>query len=133
MKPETIYYYLFLLMAFLMPVFEKAVPVIIILILVNWLADLQVGLSFLVFPVIFSTTDRRLFKGSQIRDILIAFVAGCVSYSIFMLVAAFYRYSNSLQINEFLYIKLAIGRHPAYFHRLSPGFTTLLTPCTIST
>jgi hypothetical protein len=36
---SLIYYYLFLLLAFLLPFFERAVPLVIILIVMNWLAE----------------------------------------------------------------------------------------------
>jgi O-antigen ligase len=43
---KTVYYYLFLLLAFLLPVFERAVPLIIILIVINWLVEGRFKLKF---------------------------------------------------------------------------------------
>jgi O-antigen ligase len=152
-----IYYYLFLLLAFLLPVLERAVPLVIILIVINWLVEgrftlklsrlysrkssdilllallfviyvislmysdnvrqgvfeLEVTLSILVFPVIFATIDRDIFIGKS-HYIFMAFCAGCLLASLFMLGNATLKYLNSSNLNAFIYYNLASGKHSSY-------------------
>ncbi len=155
-----IYYYLFLLLAFLLPLYERAVPLVVILIVVNWSVEgrftwkfhqclhnkrslfilsfsllfllyafslvysdnlrmgaleLQTELSLLVFPVIFATIDREAFAGEKAGHIFLAFFAGCLLSSLVLLGDASFRYIESLNPNEFIYTKLAAGKHPSYF------------------
>jgi O-antigen ligase len=157
---HSVYYYLFILFSFLLPLYERAVPLVIILIVINWMAEgqfrqkiyqclrdpksqfilsfallylvnlvslsyshnlrqgifnLQVGLSLLVFPVIFATIYRPNFSQEKTQHIFFAYAIGCFLSSILLLFMASARFANSPNPDEFLYINLAAGRHPAYF------------------
>jgi O-antigen ligase len=153
------YYYLFLLLAFIMPVYQKAVPWVVILIVAKWMAEgqfrrkylqiissrrsqliasfallfllyllsllytgnqrqgyseLQIGLSMLVFPVIFATLDMKAFPGEKTNHVFVAFVAGCLAASLILIISAVVRYHGSSNLNEFIYTKIAAGGHPSY-------------------
>lgn len=140
------------LIAFLLP-FKKGVPVLIILLCLNWilegnfrnkfqeikkrnifilfislyalyvaglgwssnlgagLFDLQVKLSLLVFPIIYSTTplDKK-----DLNNVLSLFLAGCCLASILLLIRATYLYFLN-HVNDFLYVNLSCFMHPSYF------------------
>lgn len=154
-----IYYYLFLLLSFMLPLYERAVPIVIILIVVNWVVEgrfrlrfkhifhnkqslliisftilflvyalslvysnnlrqgfieLEVKLSLLIFPVIFATIDRQSLNGKKAENILLAFIAGCLLTSLFLLLGAYIRFASSANPYEFIRTILTAGRHPSY-------------------
>jgi O-antigen ligase len=167
------YYYLFLILAFIMPVYQKAVPGVVILIVINWFAErqfrqkyrqiksnrssmliasfallfifylvsllyssnklqgmteLQIGLSLLIFPVIFASIDTEVFPREKSRHIFIAFISGSLVASFMLIIIAAVRYHGSSNLNEFIYTKIAWGGHPSYismYFSLSVAFVTL--------
>ena len=74
--------------------------------------DLETKLSFIVFPLIFSS----LLISEEIRkNTLIAFMAGCFVTCIFSLINAENNYINDADITHFFYNDLGNSIHPTYF------------------
>jgi O-antigen ligase len=91
------------------------------------LFDLQVKLSFFIFPWIFST---RPFTSPKLDRILSAFLLGCAAASVLLLLRAtcYYFFRNE---NKFFYIELSYFMHPGYFSMyLNLGVIYLL--CSLS-
>lgn len=156
----SIYYYLIIILVFLLPLYQRAVPLVIILITLNWIVEgnyrrkftqfpkknigrlillfvllyvfylfslaysknldnglfeLQVKLSLFVFPILFATINRNIITQKRTLHICLAFCAGCILASVFILIAAFYRYSRTLELNEFIYTNLSILVQTTYY------------------
>ncbi|MBI9037062.1 MAG: O-antigen ligase family protein [Bacteroidales bacterium] len=86
--------------------------------------DVQVKLSLLIFPLIFSTLDFDFFDKKKINKILFAFVLSTLLLSVVCLITAYFDYRKSLWINEFYYVPLSninlfgkeiLSKHPSYF------------------
>ncbi len=171
-NPKThnqIYFFLFLALAFSIPLHEKLTPPIIALIGLNWLLeanfikkakevlhnrkrsflflfsllyffylfgllysqnldyalfDIQMKLSLLIFPLIFSTLDFNFFNKEKINKILWAFVFGSLTISVSCLISSFFEYQKTSLLQDFYYIRLSdirlfgfklISKHPSYF------------------
>jgi len=77
--------------------------------------DLEVKLSLLIFPIIFSTIKKEVFTVSNFEKILIVFIVGCFVGTVISLVDAFIIFSDNNQFSEFYYIELSFFHHPGYF------------------
>ena len=86
--------------------------------------DVQMKLSLLIFPLIFSTINFNFFDKKKIDKILFAFVLSTLLLSVICIITAYFDYSKSLWINEFYYIPLSninlfgehvLSKHPTYF------------------
>lgn len=75
--------------------------------------DLEIKFSLILFPLLFSTIDDSLDR-KQIKRILIAFVAGCFTGSIMLLIHAFQSYSETGRMDPFAYTNLSWYFHPSY-------------------
>lgn len=86
--------------------------------------DIQMKLSLLIFPLVFSTLDFGFFDKRKINKILWAFVLGTLTISIFCIITSYFDYLKTFWIKEFYYIQLSdinlfglkiISKHPSYF------------------
>jgi O-antigen ligase len=76
--------------------------------------DLEVKLSLLIFPLIFATATVPMFTVNQYNKILVAFVAGCISGSLILLVhAGISQYLTHID-GSFYYTRLAWYAHSTY-------------------
>ncbi|MFK8046294.1 MAG: O-antigen ligase family protein [Crocinitomicaceae bacterium] len=73
--------------------------------------DLEVKLSLLIFPLIFSFIR---YSKSELIILLKLFCAGLVISSSLLLVLAYVSYNNSSDISDFFYINLSPKIHPSY-------------------
>jgi O-antigen ligase len=160
---NKIYYYLFIALAFTIPVFGKLLSPIIILIGLNWILelnfrekwrriienktakklmlftslyliyligtlytentshaeagaffDLEIKLSFLLFPVFFATIDFTKVRKDFYNRIRYAFILGCVVSTLLMFNFAVFQYFQLKTTDVFYYTQLAIRQHPSY-------------------
>ena len=155
-SPVNIVLVLFSLLAFMLPVYKKPIPLIIVLLLVvliyytirektfrsfrlttvsaasiglyllyaigllytenmkSGLFDMEVKMSFLIFPLIFALAAPFIKTGfrAQIEQV---FIAGVLFSSLLSLTMAAIRYSESQNIQEFFYIHFSRQFHPSYF------------------
>lgn len=145
--------------AFLIPVVPRLVPLVIVLLTINWLFgtnfrnsfrelktnrhkqrlilfslfyliyiaglvysenlgyaffDLEVKLSLLIFPLIFAFSPWPLYLGDEWKRILTAFVAGCLTGALLLLVHAALEFSVEADYQAFLYSRLSWYIHPSY-------------------
>jgi O-antigen ligase len=78
----------------------------------NGIFNLQQKLSLLLFPLLFAAESAR---GSiQVKNILTFFCTGTFLLSLFILLRAFYRWSNGEGSEVFHYMSLAHPLHPSY-------------------
>ncbi|MCF8368467.1 MAG: O-antigen ligase family protein [Bacteroidales bacterium] len=78
------------------------------------LESLEVKLSLLVFPLLFSTTDFSVFPENFIRNIQKAFIAGCFINSLLLFNSAVLRYFQTESTLEFYYGRLSLSWHASY-------------------
>jgi O-antigen ligase len=76
--------------------------------------DLEIKLSFLFFPLIFSTMDSEHFSDSNISKILSAFVFGCFLTTLILVYSAIDKYLQNAEISNFFYTGLSSSHHPSY-------------------
>ncbi|NCA76526.1 MAG: hypothetical protein EOM90_09330 [Alphaproteobacteria bacterium] len=150
--------------AFFLPVYGRVVPLLITLMVLNWITDIrsirnfkllfrektrlqilcfgalyllylvgmtysvnqeygwfdmEIKLSLIVFPLVFSTSVQPLFPENRIRLIFQSFVAGCITGTVILLVHAAigalgYRIKGYHIPGSFYYMKLAWYFHASY-------------------
>ena len=76
------------------------------------LFDLEIKLSILIFPFLFSTSPSL--NKQQVTNVLLAFIAGCLAAMIICLSYALYRYQAEHDVGFFLYGELSLLHHPTY-------------------
>jgi O-antigen ligase len=153
-------YYLFIALAFAIPLYDRLVVYIIMALVLNWIIDgrfvqkfkllsgdkrrwellgfsslyllycigifysdnldygyfdLQVKLSLLIFPLLFSTADSDLFNSQKIYHLFTAFLLGCIFISLLVLIHAYLNYNLTNSRLEFYYENLSAFQHPSYF------------------
>ncbi|MEI7490439.1 MAG: O-antigen ligase family protein [Bacteroidota bacterium] len=156
---QHVFWYCCLGIAFMLPVWGKLVPTIIVILILNWLIsgdyirtipvlfseknrrntllfsglyvfyllgllytsdyayarfDLEVKLSLLVFPLVFSTADVGFLNSKHLRLLMHVYLAGCVIGSLILFVHAFTLWRDGVQ-GAFYYMKLSWYFHSAYF------------------
>jgi len=156
---QQIYWYSCLGIAFMLPVWGKLLPTIIVIFILNWLLsgdylktvpalfssksrrntllfasiyllyvigllyttnftyawfDLEVKLSLLIFPVIFSTADVGFLDSKRLRLMMLVYTAGCVLGSLLMLGHGLTLWERDIP-GAFYYMKLSWYFHPSYF------------------
>ncbi len=74
--------------------------------------DLQIKLSLLIFPLIFSS--ENILSGGNLKKVLFSFVAGNFAEAVICFSNAFYIWFKTGE-NCFTYSKLSIFLHPSYF------------------
>ena len=156
---QHIFWYCCLGIAFMLAVWGKLVPTIIVILILNWLItgdytrtvpvlfkeknrrntllfaglyilyllgllytsdyayarfDLEVKLSLLVFPLVFSTADVGFLNTRHLRLLMHVYLAGCVVGSLLLLGHAFTLWREGVQ-GAFYYMKLSWYFHSAYF------------------
>jgi len=160
---NKIYYYLFIALAFTIPVFGKLLSPIIALIGLNWILefnfrkkwrriindktakrlilftslyliyligtlysentshaeagaffDLEIKLSFLLFPIFFATINFTKIRKDFYNRIRYAYILGCVVSTLLMFNFAVYQYFQLNTTDVFYYTHLAIRQHPSY-------------------
>lgn len=80
------------------------------------LFDMQVKLSFIVFPLLLLPGAQCLQKEQRFRMIKLAFVAGSLLGTLICLVHAFYlSFTTFFTFDYFQYVKLSVIFHPSYF------------------
>ncbi|MCD4771849.1 MAG: O-antigen ligase family protein [Bacteroidales bacterium] len=77
--------------------------------------DLEVKLSLIIFPIIFSTINKQVFTKNNFEKILVAFIIGCFIGTAVSLVDAYIIFCDNHQFSEFYYSKLSFFHHPSYF------------------
>lgn len=77
------------------------------------LFDLEIKLSLLIFPVVFSTIDIKILEG-KIKHIFFGFLAGSFTTTIILLTRSFINFTGSLSLSEFFYGQLAWYHHSSY-------------------
>ncbi len=161
---DKIYFYLFLALAFFIPVHDKFVPPIIILIGLNWILefnfkeksqlikherkrrdilafgllyllyvtgvsyssqlkgqegaffDLEVKMSLLIFPLLFSSIDFGPFRKNFFNRVLGSFVIGSLFSGLLLIGFSSFEFFNGKgDWNLFFYTKLSHWQHPSYF------------------
>ena len=156
---QHIYWYSCLGIAFMLPVWGKLIPTIIVIFILNWLIsgdyiktlpalfsvkprrntlmfagiyllyvigllytsnftyawfDLEVKLSLLIFPLVFSTADVGFLDSKRLRLMMLWYVAGCVTGSLLLLGHAIVLWQENI-MGSFYYMKLGWYFHPTYF------------------
>lgn len=76
--------------------------------------NLEVKMSLLVFPLLFSTIDYSFLNSKLHKKILQTFVLGCLISGILLINNAFFQYFNSSDIQAFYYRNLSASHHPSY-------------------
>jgi len=76
--------------------------------------DLQVKLSLFIFPLIFATSDLRIFSFPRIRYVLGSFIAGCLTGSMILFGHAWFVNARSGIRDPFYYTNLAWYFHSSY-------------------
>lgn len=80
------------------------------------LFDLQVKLSFLIFPLIFFLQSKEQYQQTNRELILKAFVAGCLLASTIALAhSIFVSFQTQFNADHFIYTELSYKLHPSYF------------------
>ncbi len=156
---QQIFWYSCLGIAFMLPVWGKLVPTLIVIFILNWLVsgdylatvpilfsaknrrntllfaglyllyllgliytsdfayarfDLEVKLSLLVFPLIFSTADVGFLDSKHLRELMQVYIAGCVLGSLILLTHAVSLWREGVE-GSFYYMKLGWYFHSTYF------------------
>ena len=75
--------------------------------------DLEVKLSLLAFPLLFSTSDLSIFTQSRSRHVFGSFIAGCIVGSLILLVHGFLNFRTGLK-DAFYYTNLSWYFHSSY-------------------
>lgn len=75
--------------------------------------DMEVKLSFLIFPLIFFTS--KPYKELSIDHIKTSFIAGCLISGIFLLIKGIGAYLETGDITNLLYGKLSMSYHASYY------------------
>ena len=75
--------------------------------------DIEIKLSFLVLPLLFSTSKK--FDGGQVLNVFISLILGCCTAIVFCLGRSSYAYSQTGDVNSLLYGELSMFHHPTYF------------------
>ncbi len=76
--------------------------------------DLGTKLSLLLFPLIFATTDLRVFTPGRMLLVSYAYLAGCILITLIMLVVALLEFRETNSPKVFYYDELSIFQHPSY-------------------
>jgi len=76
--------------------------------------DLEVKLSLLIFPLVFSTADVGFLDPRHIRILMLVYIAGCAVGSLLLLGHAFTLWREGVT-GAFYYMKLGWYFHPTYF------------------
>ena len=79
------------------------------------LFDLEVKLSLLLFPLVFSTIDQSIFTPRRIVYVFAVFIAGCFIGTLVCFGNAVYNFIQTNSVDYFYYINLSIFHHPSYF------------------
>lgn len=74
-------------------------------------SDLQTKLSLLLFPILFSSFSLT---SSEVKNVLLCFIAGSLIASLFLLTRACYLYFTQ-QLHYFFYTDFSYLVHPSYF------------------
>lgn len=77
--------------------------------------DLEVKLSLIIFPVIFSTLPQGIFKREKTNYLIKSWIAGNIVATIVCIVCSLLRFSSTNNFNEFYYSRLSVLLHPGYF------------------
>jgi O-antigen ligase len=77
--------------------------------------ELERNLSFFVFPIIVLSSQRFVFQKRDQRKLLISGILGLLAASIYDLVLALIRFSDSGLYTEFYYAVFSVLMHPSYF------------------
>ena len=156
---QQVYLYCCLGIAFMLPVWGKLVPTLIVILILNWLLsgdyirtipvlfrdvnrrkilsfatlyvlyligllytsnfqyagfDLEVKLSLIIFPLIFSTADLGFLSPRHLRIMMQVYIAGCVAGSLLLFGHAIALWWDGVP-GAFYYMKLSWYFHSAYF------------------
>jgi len=148
-----------LLFVFLLPIYRKVIPYIIVLLIITWLLDgdlvtkarrltrsshrintllfggiyimyliglmytgnfsnglfdVEVKLSLVIFPVIFSSMNKKVISPPFVRKVLISFVFGVMASMVLCYSVAVVNYLKTGMLESFYYNNLAILIHPSY-------------------
>jgi O-antigen ligase len=88
--------------------------------------DLEVKLSILAFPLIFSTSDLSIFTKSRIKLIFGSYIIGCLAGSLILIVHAWINHRTGMS-DAFYYTNLAWYFHSSYLAMyLTFGISMLL-------
>ncbi|MCD4745756.1 MAG: O-antigen ligase family protein [Bacteroidales bacterium] len=77
--------------------------------------DIEVKLSLLIFPLIFSTIDDVFLTKRKIKYLFAGFIAGCLVGTLVSFGNAIYNFYQSGSLHEFYYSRLPFFHHPSYF------------------
>jgi O-antigen ligase len=77
--------------------------------------DLQIKLSLLIFPLVFSTLDADLLDKAKLTILLKVYLAGCFAGSLILLFHSFFVEMNYGVRDSFVYSNLSWSFHPSYF------------------
>jgi O-antigen ligase len=174
---DKIYFYSFIILAFVVPLYDKLVPPVILVIGLTWilefnfkdkiqrvrssrkrknilafgilyllyvlgtsystvihgqegaLFDLEVKMSLLIFPLLFSTIDFSKLREDFAENILDAFVGGSFLNLLFLLAHSIYRFFYLGEPSTvFFYTGLTVFFHPSYlamFYAFSIGILVI--------
>ncbi len=155
---DQIFTWCCIVLAFLMPIYGKILPTVILLMVLNWLIegklktipsifgerhrmmtfsfaalyilyligmlysknlgygffDLQVKFSLILFPLIFATIDWDFPFQKLVSNVFKAFIAGCLTVTLILLVMAFYDYIRFGDPAVFFYSQFTRIIHPSY-------------------
>ena len=77
--------------------------------------DLEIKLSLLLFPLLFSTMDNNIFDKGKANLLLKMFVAGCFIGSVVLLIHALINKTVYHTYDSFVYLNLSWDFHPSYY------------------
>jgi O-antigen ligase len=83
--------------------------------------DLEVKLSLVIFPLLFSFLN---YSKKQVKYILLAFIAGTIVGALYLMYHSFLMYQKNHAVDSFFYINLSNILHPSY---LSLYVVTVIT------
>lgn len=161
---DSLFQACFAAIAFLLPVFGRAIPAVIIIMMLNWIVDsrlrsnlkqllndrkrwallsfssiyiiyllgmihttnydygwfdLEIKLSLLIFPLVFSTAPPTVFNPLNLKIIFVSLMAGCITGSLILLIHAAlgawgFRIPGYSIPGSFFYMKLSWYFHASY-------------------
>ncbi|HBG71320.1 MAG: hypothetical protein A2W93_01610 [Bacteroidetes bacterium GWF2_43_63] len=158
----NINHWLTAILLFALPLYKKATPIIVILLLLNWLAEgrfrarfttlftnkgiyrfvfallilfyimhvaallytdnskaglfeLEKKLSFLVLPLIFFPVSNSGFSRTQLKQLLLSYLAGTLAISLFCLTQSLIRFAQTGDSSVMYYVNFTQFEHPTYY------------------
>ncbi len=76
--------------------------------------DLEIKMTFFLFPLLFFTSDLEFFDNIKLKYVLLSFVFGCFLSSFISVLHSLYLYLPTHDINLFFYVYISFFNHSSY-------------------